>query len=115
MTCPVPRESDSERILKWLDHKTIQKGERRWWHDRYQRWMLPGCFNFLGTEECSADPSLDYLVLEKVRQEHLIVRELFHAGLQVMWLERSRDERCCPLEYLPGDYAEAARFLWEDA
>lgn len=122
MTCPVPRESDSEKILKWLGYRhtgkfTMGVKPSVWVKsdacvytrvldtDR-DRLFLPG--------EYPADPQLDYLVLEKVRTLSGNARDQFASNLEDIWWKRSETMLAlAPLEYLPGDYAEAARFLWE--
>lgn len=105
--CPVPREaSDNEKILKWLGfvpHELEEGCENPelWRRDKE---MLYG--------RKHPDVRLDYLVLEKVRTLDGASQATFANNLQRLWCSRNRASGWF-IEYLPGDYAEAARFLWE--
>lgn len=115
--CPVPREEESpmedpsldrtERILRWLGFKPYAAVAERaglWWRGEHEFANL----------SAHISPSLDYLVLEKVRKDcTLNARDLFAMNLESLWAKRSPSQVQTPLQYLPGDYAEAARFLWE--
>lgn len=106
--CPVPREaSDSEKILKWLGFVPHEleagcENPELWRRDKE---MLYG--------RKHPDVKVDYLVLEKVRTLGRHACSQYRQSLESMWFKRSDNRICDPVLYLPGDYAEAARFLWE--
>lgn len=111
--------TDNEKILRWLGYRKV---DGSWVNldlniyvrvielDRRDRLFRPARYE--------SDPELDKIICDRVRKCLFSQRKTFLDNLLEMWRGRLNIEGaafadswlCC---YLPGDYAEAARFLWE--
>ncbi len=115
--------TDNEKILTWLGWRNTGEVNMRnspvFQHPdiHWKRRIADECqFLLSGPAVTAAD---DYLVLEKVRDLICSVRWEFERRLNDLWQGRlslsSRAEAMDALVicYRPGDYAEAARPLWD--
>ncbi len=96
---------DNAKVLRWLG---------------YDPAVWTSKDGFTNTRD---DPGLDYLILKKVRGLGKEVIETVEVNLNSLymsrWVDKDEPETPTTLElhiwfHLPGDYAEASRFLWEE-
>lgn len=111
--------TDDEKILIWLGYHSYERNDKTYYvdetRDMYVSVLCLDRERLFLTEV--GDPELDLLVLMKIRQSLFRQRQKFLTELYSLWYDRTDGGQisfCDALliNYQPGDYARAARFLW---